>query len=163
MITQRQEKILNHVIEKYLNTAEPISSTFLKETCNLDISPATIRNDLQDLMEKGYISQPHISAGRIPTNKAYKYFVSKLFEEKETDFPDFIVKEIEEAKDKIEKELKSARELIVSLTQISITLDITHFQEDKAIEILSLLGPSKTTYDKNIHLIDELKRQLRNF
>ena len=75
MITQRQEKILNSLVKEYIDRAEPISSELLKKKCNLDVSPATIRNELQELTERGYITQPHTSAGRIPTEKGYRYFI----------------------------------------------------------------------------------------
>ena len=81
-LTERQEKILNSLIQEYIGIAEPISSNLIKERCGLDVSPATIRNDLQELTEMGYINQPHTSAGRVPTNKGYKYFVEITFTQK---------------------------------------------------------------------------------
>lgn len=78
MLTERQEKLLNFLIKEYINTAEPVGSLSLKKVCDLDVSGATIRNDLQVLTEAGYITQPHTSAGRVPTQKAYKYFADKF-------------------------------------------------------------------------------------
>ena len=76
MITERQEKLLDFLIKEYISTAEPVSSKALKKSACLDVCGATIRNDLQVLTKEGYIEQPHTSAGRIPTRKAYRYFVS---------------------------------------------------------------------------------------
>lgn len=80
-ITQRQEQILNSLVQEYIDSAEPISSEFLEKNYDFEICPATIRTELQKLSEKGYLSQPHTSAGRIPTNKGYRFFVDRLLEE----------------------------------------------------------------------------------
>ncbi|MFA6382999.1 MAG: hypothetical protein WCX17_01075 [Parcubacteria group bacterium] len=74
----RQQKILSAVIEDYTNTAIPVGSNVLVEKYNFKISPATIRNDMVQLEKEGYLHQPHISAGRIPTDKGYKYFVEEM-------------------------------------------------------------------------------------
>ena len=89
-ITERQEKLLNFLIKEYISTAEPVSSKALKKATDLDVCGATIRNDLQVLTKEGFIEQPHTSAGRIPTKKAYKYFASKISSETETIFSTFI-------------------------------------------------------------------------
>ena len=78
MITDRQRKILDYLIKEYIEIAEPVSSDLLKKKCGLSISGATIRNELQELMEQGYIAQPHTSAGRVPTNKGYKFFIEQI-------------------------------------------------------------------------------------
>ncbi|HPN96674.1 MAG TPA: DeoR family transcriptional regulator [Candidatus Moranbacteria bacterium] len=77
----RHKKILASVIEEYTNTAIPVGSKVLTEKYNFKISPATIRNDMVELEEKGYLYQPHISAGRIPTDKGYRYFVEEIMGE----------------------------------------------------------------------------------
>jgi len=79
-ITPRQKRILNSLIESYIDIAQPISSQFLYNNFKLGISAATIRNELLDLTEKGYLLQPHTSAGRIPTDKGYRFFVNELLE-----------------------------------------------------------------------------------
>lgn len=164
MITERQEKILNALIQEYISTAEPVGSIHLKKSVNLDVCPATIRNDLQELTETGYIAQPHISAGRVPTEKAYRFFVDKIFSAQEEIFSDFIFKEIETAKKQIEAELKLAEELTKSLTEASSILNFTYLPEkDILFEILIKLGPSRATSDKNIILISSLIRELKMF
>src|SRR6185436_5112335 len=102
MLSERQGIILNSLIREYIGTAEPISSDLLKKRSRLDVSPATIRNELQELTELGYISQPHTSAGRVPTEKAYEYFIEITFTENKQ--PN-LTKEIELARQRIEKEL----------------------------------------------------------
>ena len=85
-ISERQEKILLALIKEYVKTAQPLSSSFLVEKYNLGISSATARNDMAELEEDGYIFQPHTSAGRIPTDKAYAYYVENYLLNKEGDF-----------------------------------------------------------------------------
>ena len=160
-LSARQRKILNSLIKEYIDIAAPISSELLKKKCSLDVSGATIRNELQELTEQGYVTQPHTSAGRVPTNKAYKYFVEIIFEKKET--PN-LKKEIEIAREKIEKELKLAQELTKSLTEISTTLSYTRLQDkDTIFEMLKIIGPSRTNYNKNIDLMKELLEEFENF
>lgn len=74
-ISKRQEQILLALIKEYIKTAQPLSSSFLVEKYDLGISSATARNDMAELEEGDYIFQPHTSAGRIPTDKAYRYYV----------------------------------------------------------------------------------------
>lgn len=161
MLSERQELILNNLIREYIDRAEPISSNLLQKKVNLDVSPATIRNDLQELTELGYVIQPHISAGRVPTEKAYKYFVEIIFERNQAhDFK----KEIETARQKIDQELKLAHELIKSLTEISTTLSYTRLQDKNTIfEMLKIIGPSQSTYSKNISLIEQILKEIENF
>ena len=82
-MNQRQEKILECVIEEYTSTALPIGSKILVEKYKIKASPATIRNEMAELEEEGYLYQPHISAGRIPTDKGYRYFVEELMKDRE--------------------------------------------------------------------------------
>ncbi|EKE19186.1 MAG: Transcriptional regulator of heat shock protein [uncultured bacterium] len=82
-MNERQEKILSAVIEEYTQTAIPVGSQILVGKYEFKVSPATIRNDMMNLEEEGYLYQPHISAGRIPTDKGYRYFVEKVMKDKE--------------------------------------------------------------------------------
>lgn len=72
----RQELILKAVIEEYVRTAEPVGSKSVAD--GLDVSPATIRNDMAALEDESYLIQPHTSAGRVPTEKAYLHYISQL-------------------------------------------------------------------------------------
>ncbi len=80
-LTERKKKILRAVVERYIQTAEPIGSKALRELTGLNVSSATIRNELADLTELGYLEQPHTSAGRIPSPKGYRLYVNELMEE----------------------------------------------------------------------------------
>lgn len=76
MITGRQQSILEALIREYVATAEPVASEELVKKYRLPYSPATVRNELQELDRAGFVSQPHTSAGRIPTDKGYRFFIN---------------------------------------------------------------------------------------
>ncbi len=80
-LSERKKKILRAVVESYVRTAEPVGSKAILELAELNVSSATIRNDLADLTEQGYLEQPHTSAGRIPSPKGYRLYVNELMEE----------------------------------------------------------------------------------
>ena len=77
-LDDRQLTILNAVIRTYLETGEPVGSRTISKFDDLHLSSATIRNEMSDLEEMGYLVQPHTSAGRIPTDKAYRFYVDSL-------------------------------------------------------------------------------------
>lgn len=85
-LTERQKLILSMAIHEYVRTAAPVSSMHLVEHYHLDMSSATVRNELSALTEMGYLRQPHTSAGRVPTEEGYRYFVGRLVQE--TNLPD---------------------------------------------------------------------------
>src|SRR3989344_397997 len=78
MITGRQGEILNGVVMEYIERAMPVSSQLLEKKRKFGISPATVRNEMQKLTDEGYLFQPHTSAGRVPTDKGYRFFVDEL-------------------------------------------------------------------------------------
>jgi len=81
-MNERQEKILGAVVREYTKTAFPVGSEILARKYLLDTSSATIRNDMVFLEKEGFLYQPHISAGRIPTDQGYRYFVEEIMKEK---------------------------------------------------------------------------------
>jgi heat-inducible transcriptional repressor len=82
VLDDRKLAVLRAIVQDYVSTHEPVGSKALVERHNLDVSPATIRNDMAVLEEQGFIVQPHTSAGRIPTDKGYRLFVDRLSEVK---------------------------------------------------------------------------------
>lgn len=106
-LDDRKVKILKAVIQNYLETGEPVGSRTISKYTDLKLSSATIRNEMADLEEQGYIVQPHTSAGRIPTDKGYRLYVDDMMKQK--------AEELEgrenDVKDK-EKELESMREFL---------------------------------------------------
>lgn len=85
MLTQRQNQLLKVIIFQYIKTAQPVGSEWLAKKFGAKISPATIRNEMTKLMADGYLFQPHTSAGRVPTEKAFHYFIDNFLEKKELD------------------------------------------------------------------------------
>src|ERR1041385_983260 len=77
-LTHRERRVLEAVIQSYVETAEPAGSRTISRRFGLGVSPATIRNTMSDLEEKGFLFHPHTSAGRVPTNKAYRVYVDSL-------------------------------------------------------------------------------------
>ena len=78
MLDDRKLAVLRAIVRDYVSTMEPVGSKALVDRHHLDVSPATIRNDMAVLEEQGYITQPHTSAGRIPTDQGYRLFVDRL-------------------------------------------------------------------------------------
>ena len=84
-LSERKMKILKAIIRNYLETGEPVGSRTISKYTDLKLSSATIRNEMSDLEELGYIVQPHTSAGRIPSDKGYRLYVDELMAEKEAE------------------------------------------------------------------------------
>lgn len=80
MLDSRQKKLLKLIIENYIETAEPVGSKFLVEAGSLEISDATVRNEMRYLEDEGFLMHPHTSAGRIPTELGYQFYVDHLLE-----------------------------------------------------------------------------------
>ena len=78
MLPQRRQKILAAIVEQYIETGEPVGSKALQSIAGLDVSSATIRNEMAELTAQGFITQPHTSAGRVPTQAGYRYYVDNL-------------------------------------------------------------------------------------
>ena len=78
VLDERKLAVLRAIVEDYVSTTEPVGSKSLVDRHGLDVSPATIRNDMAVLEEQGFIAQPHTSAGRVPTDKGYRLFVDRL-------------------------------------------------------------------------------------
>src|SRR5512135_632839 len=83
MLDERSKKVLYAVIQCYINSAGPVGSRVVTKKYDFGLSPATIRNIMSDLEELGYLSQPHTSAGRVPTDSGYRFFVDSLGAEKQ--------------------------------------------------------------------------------
>lgn len=81
VLNDRQAQLLDFIVREYVKTAEPVGSALVCEKSDLEVSPATVRNEMGELETKGYLAQPHTSAGRVPTDRAYRWFVNKLIDE----------------------------------------------------------------------------------
>ena len=97
-LDERKRKILNAIIRNYLDTGEPVGSRTISKYSDLNLSSATIRNEMSDLEELGYILQPHTSAGRIPSDQGYRFYVDNLMREKDqevTEMKEFMIEHTE--------------------------------------------------------------------
>jgi heat-inducible transcriptional repressor len=118
-ITPRQMQILKIVIEEYIDTAQPVGSELLDKKYNLGVSPATIRNEMSQLIRTGYLSQPHISAGRVPTPKALRFYVKQLMKEENLSVAEEVsVKErVWDARSQLEDLLREAARVLADKTK----------------------------------------------
>ena len=78
MLSGRQVQLLDFIIKEHVKTAKPVGSSLISKKADFDLSPATIRNEMGELEKVGYLAQLHTSGGRVPTDKAYRYYVNKL-------------------------------------------------------------------------------------
>jgi heat-inducible transcriptional repressor len=77
-LDQRKASILEAVVAEHVDTAQPVGSSSVAQNAKLEVSPATVRSEMVTLERQGYLAQPHTSAGRVPTDKGYRYFVDHL-------------------------------------------------------------------------------------
>lgn len=87
-LSERKQKILSAIVEQYIATGEPVGSKALAGHPELSVSSATVRNEMAELASMGYLDQPHTSAGRVPTEKAYRYYIDNLMERRQPDEED---------------------------------------------------------------------------
>ena len=117
-LSDRKYKILEAIIRNYLETGEPVGSRTISKYTDLNLSSATIRNEMADLEELGYILQPHTSAGRIPSDKGYRLYVDQMLADKE--------KEVEELKEMLlEKSDQMDRLLEQTAKALAVTTEYT--------------------------------------
>ena len=115
-LDERKTKILQAIIRNYLETGEPVGSRTISKYTDLNLSSATIRNEMADLEEMGYILQPHTSAGRIPSDKGYRFYVDTMMEAKEREVAE--MKEmLIERQDKMEQMLQQVAKVLAKDTQ----------------------------------------------
>ena len=138
MLDNRKKRILQAVVDEYVNTAEPVSSATLVKKYNLDYSSATVRNELAELETNGYLDKPHTSAGRVPSAKGYRFYVDELIKE-----DNISLEEIKYIQEKLETKVNE----IQDLTKIATTTlsEITHYTS-------VAIGPKS-----NLQIIQEIK------
>lgn len=133
---ERKTKILQAVIRTYLETGEPVGSRTISKYTDLNLSSATIRNEMADLEEMGYILQPHTSAGRIPSDKGYRFYVDTIMETKEREMAE-MKDMLLERQDKLETLLKQVAKVLAQNTQYAtmISAPQTHRNKLKFIQL----------------------------
>jgi transcriptional regulator of heat shock response len=130
-ITDRQKEILDSVVAEYISSAEPVSSQLIEKDYDFGICPATIRSEMQKLTEGGFLYQPHTSAGRVPTDKGYRFYVDELLKK---EFPEEINFGIDEL---IKGEIKDTFRLLSLITKnlatISSNLALSYLPAEKIL------------------------------
>lgn len=129
-ITKRQRKILEIVVKEYIEIGEPISSHFIEINYDLGVSPATIRNDLKRLVKTKYLNQPYTSAGRVPSDKGYRYFVNKLIKKKKRLENRQLANRVRKLERKMNDEVKYLRELTGFLAGLSSALTYSYLEDN---------------------------------
>lgn len=135
-LDERKTKILNAIIRNYLETGEPVGSRTISKYTDLNLSSATIRNEMADLEELGYIVQPHTSAGRIPSDKGYRFYVDHLMVEKNREVDEmknFVIEHTE----KVEQVLQQVAKILAANTNYAtmVTAPSYHRKKVKFIQL----------------------------
>ena len=129
-LDERKVTILKAIIKTYLETGEPVGSRTISKYTDLKLSSATIRNEMSDLEEMGYIQQPHTSAGRIPSDKGYRFYVDQIMQEKEqeiTEVRELMIKRV----DRVELVLKKLAQLLAADTNYAAMISGPQYHRNK--------------------------------
>lgn len=120
MLDERKKKVLQAIVEEYINTAEPVSSNILTHNHGLECSSATIRNEMSELEKRGFLDKTHTSSGRIPSAKGYRYYVDELLNDN-----DISLEEIKYISSKLETKVNEIEDL-TKITANTIS-EVTHY------------------------------------
>lgn len=168
-LDDRKKKILSSVVEDYISSAEPVGSKTLVDKYNLEYSSATIRNEMKLLEEQGYLEQPHVSAGRIPSTKGYRYYVDNLMKEKKLSMVDInyidnsitgfgdTEKLLEQAADVISKVL--TRPTVLTLKKQDLLENIKIVKVSDKLLLIIILSQNGTVKDCFAKLTDSVQDQ----
>ncbi len=129
-LDERKEKILVAIIQTYLETGEPVGSRTISKYSGLNLSSATIRNEMSDLEDLGYIIQPHTSAGRIPSDKGYRFYVDQVIKEKDHEVSEMQNLVIERV-DRVESLLKQMAQILAVNTNYATLVSAPNYHEMK--------------------------------
>jgi len=140
-LSERKRKILQAIIRNYLETGEPVGSRTISKYTDLNLSSATIRNEMADLEEMGYILQPHTSAGRIPSDAGYRLYVDAMMLEKQKEVDDLKV-ELLDKEEKLDSLLKQTAKLLATNTNYAtlVSSPTLHRNKLKFIQLSKVGG-----------------------
>ena len=140
-LSERKRKILQAIIRNYLETGEPVGSRTISKYTDLNLSSATIRNEMADLEEMGYILQPHTSAGRIPSDAGYRLYVDAMMLEKQKEVDDLKV-ELLDKEEKLDSLLKQTAKLLATNTNYAtlVSSPTIHRNKLKFIQLSKVGG-----------------------
>ncbi|MCI8348750.1 MAG: heat-inducible transcription repressor HrcA [Firmicutes bacterium] len=145
-LTERKLKILQAIISDYVKTAEPVGSRTISKKYDLGISPATVRNEMADLEEMGYLTHPHTSAGRVPSDMAYRLYVNALMEKKELsrEEKNVISERLKSNVNEFEKTIEHAASLLSEITNLT-SFALTPTKDDDSLKFINLLPVDEKT------------------
>ncbi len=145
-LTERKLKILQAIISDYVKTAEPVGSRTLSKRIDMNISPATIRNEMSDLEDMGYLTHPHTSAGRIPSDKAYRLYVNRLMEKPEIsiDAKKSIANELQADINEFDRTIRHAARILSRITNLT-SFAVTPTKNDETLRFVNLLPADDRT------------------
>ncbi|MFQ9893898.1 MAG: heat-inducible transcriptional repressor HrcA [Emergencia sp.] len=145
-LTERKLKILQAIISDYVSSAEPVGSRTLSKRFDLGISPATIRNEMSDLEEMGFLTHPHTSAGRVPSDKAYRLYVNNLMEKRELTQVEknFIAERLKANVNEFDDTIKHAARLLSEITSLT-SFAMTPSQNEDTLRFINLLPVDEHT------------------
>ncbi len=135
-LDERKQKILKAIISNYLETGEPVGSRTISKYTDLNLSSATIRNEMADLEEMGLIMQPHTSAGRVPTDKGYRLYVDHMMAEKDNEMQEMKTQLLERV-DKMESMLKQVAKVLAYNTNYATLVTAPQYQ-NKTLKFIQL-------------------------
>lgn len=145
-LTERKLRILQAIISDYVKTAEPVGSRTISKKYDLGISPATIRNEMADLEEMGYLTHPHTSAGRVPSDMAYRLYVNALMEKKELskEEKNVIAERLRSNVYEFEKTIEHAATVLSEITNLT-SFALTPSKNEDALKFINLLPVDENT------------------
>lgn len=145
-LSERKIKILQTIIHTYLETGEPVGSRTISKDTDLKLSSATIRNEMSDLEEMGYIIQPHTSAGRIPTDKAYRLYVDTMLDDRTSEVQN-LKEQLEQKAGKIDVLLKQVAKFLANNTNYATMVSGPRYKSKKVkfIQITPVDGENLLT------------------
>jgi len=145
-ISERQLRILQAIISDFISTGEPVGSRSLSKNHDINVSPATIRNEMSDLEEMGYLTHPHTSAGRVPSDKAYRLYVDGMMQKYELPEEEkkIITARLNDNMNEFEKTIKKAASLLSEITNLT-SFAITPSQNADVLKYINVLPVDEDT------------------
>lgn len=129
-LDERKTKILMAIIQTYLDTGEPVGSRTISKLPDLNLSSATIRNEMADLEDMGYLTQPHTSSGRIPSDKGYRFYVDQLMKDKMSEVDEMKEVVLEKA-DKVDQLLQQVAKMLANSTNYASVISASQSKKNK--------------------------------
>ena len=153
-LDERKVRILKAIVSNYLETGEPVGSRTISKLADMNVSPATIRNEMSDLEDMGFICQPHASAGRVPTDAGYRFYVDSIMADRNEEKAENQTERenLLQRVDKLEKLLKQVAKVLATNTQYATLVTLSQVDETTLLAVIMVDGNIvknkliKTTY-----------------